>query len=200
MGRNIRRHSDSNTAGTVDQKIGEAGRKHTGLFAGFIKVRIPVNRFLINIAKHLIRNFGKARFRVSIGSGRISINRTKVSVSIHQHIPHGKILCKTDHRIIDGGISVRMVVAQDIANAGSRFFKRFIRCQTAFIHRIKDSAVHGLQAVTHIRKSTGYNNRHCIVDIALLHFADQIRGCNDLIWKSNIFRLVISFMCHKGSP
>ena len=126
VGRNIRRHTDCDTAGTVDQKVGETGRKHTWLFAGFIKVRIPVDRFLVDIPKHFIRNFGKTRFRVSIGSGRISIDRTKVAVSIHQHIPHGEILCKTHHCIIDGCISVRVVVAQDIANAGRRFFKRLI--------------------------------------------------------------------------
>ena len=54
MGRNIRRHTDSNSAGTVDQKIREAGGEHTGFFSRFIEVWIPVYRLFVDIAEHLI--------------------------------------------------------------------------------------------------------------------------------------------------
>ena len=39
-----------------------------------------------------------------------------------------------------------------------------------FSHRIEYPAVHGLQPVTNIRQSPGYDNRHRIIDVRITHF------------------------------
>ena len=126
MRRYICCHADSNAAGTVHKKVRESGREHTGLFTSLVKVRIPIYRLLVDITEHFVGDAGKPCLGITVSCRWVSVNGTKVSVAVHQHIAHREILCQTDHCIIDGSITVRMVVTQHVTDAGSRFFKGLV--------------------------------------------------------------------------
>ena len=91
-------------------------------------------------------------------------------------------------------------MAEHIADTGGGFFKGLIRTQARFVHRVQNAAVHGLQAVAHIGQCTADDDAHGIVDIAALHFANQFRLGNHLVREQDVFRFVISFMCHTPVP
>ena len=54
--RNICRHTDSNTVGTVHQKIGDTGGKNKRFLQRTVIVRHEIHRIFINITEHFHRN------------------------------------------------------------------------------------------------------------------------------------------------
>ena len=46
-------------------------------------------------------NLGHADFRVPHGRRRIAVNRTKITLAVHQHVAQGKILSHTNNGVIN---------------------------------------------------------------------------------------------------
>ncbi|MPM88750.1 hypothetical protein SDC9_135854 [bioreactor metagenome] len=67
-----------------------------------------------------------------------------------------------------------MVFAQAVAYDTRALTKRLVGLQAQFIHRVKDAAVNGFQAVPHVRQGAVNNDRHGIRNEALLHFGFQL--------------------------
>ena len=88
MRRHVRRHSDSNTACAVDQQVREAARQHNRLFQAVVEVILHIDGILVDIAKHLFCEFTQTRLRITHGSCSIAIDRTEVTLTIHQAITH----------------------------------------------------------------------------------------------------------------
>ena len=142
--RYVCRHTDGDTCRSVAQQVRETRRQNRRLLKAVVIVSGKINRFLFNIGQHGKRHFTHAAFCVSIGCRRISIDRTKVAVSIDQRIPHGKILRQPHHCIVNRRVSVRMVTAKHRSNGISTFAVRLVRRQAVFMQRIQDTPVYRL--------------------------------------------------------
>ena len=64
------------------------------------------------------------------------------------------------------------------------------------VHRVENAPVHGLQAVAYVGQGAADNDAHGVIDIAALHLADEFGFGDDLIRKENVFRFIVSLMCH----
>ena len=67
-----------------------------------------------------------------------------------------------------------MIFTHGIADDTGTFTVRFIRAVIQLDHGIQNSSLHRFQSVSYIRKSTGRDNAHGIVDIRLFHGLLQI--------------------------
>ncbi len=56
--------------------------------------------------------------------------------------------------------------------------------------------MHGFETVAHIRQRASDDDRHGIVDITRLHFADKLGLRNSLLREHNVLGLIISIVCH----
>ena len=91
-------------------------------------------------------------------------------MSVYQRVAQGKILCQAHQRVINGGITMRMVTSKYGTDSIRTLTVRFFRRQTVFIHGIQDSSVDGLKAVPYVRKSTADDDRHRVGKERFLHF------------------------------
>ena len=179
--RNIGCHTYSNTAGTVDQKIGESGRQRYRLLQRSIKVWIKIHRILINIPHQFHGNFSKACFGITHSRSAVTIDGAKVAMPIYQQISGREILCHAHHTIINCRIAMGVIFTQHISYNTCAFFMRFIRCNSLFGHGVDDSSMHRLQSISHIRQSTVNNNRHCIGNERFFHLSAQIQRNNSIM-------------------
>ena len=142
--RDIRRHADGDTRRAVDQKVREAGGENTGLFSRLVKVCVPVDGVLRNIAQHLVCNAAHPRLGVSVCSRGVAVYRAEVAVTVNEHVAHGEILRQSDHCIVYRCVAVGVVPTEHVADAGSRLFKRLVAGQAVLVQGVKYSAVNGL--------------------------------------------------------
>ena len=198
VGRDIRCHADGDAARAVHEQVREAAGEHARLLARFVEVRVPVHGVLFEVTEHFIRDFREAGLGVTVGSGGIAVDGAEVAVAVDEHIAHGEVLRQTHERIIDRRVAVRMIAAQHVADAGRGLFERLVSRQIILIHGIENAAVHGLEAVAHVRQRAADNDRHGILHVAGFHFMHQLGGHDRLIRESDVLRLVVLFMMCQG--
>ena len=65
----------------------------------------------------------------------IAVDRTEVTLAIHQHVTQRKILRHTDDRVINGRIAVGVVLTDHVTDNTGRFLVRFIPVVAQLVHR-----------------------------------------------------------------
>jgi hypothetical protein len=108
-------------------------------------------------------------------------------MAVHQNMAHGPGLGHIYQRPVNGTVSMRMIFTHGITDDTGAFSVRFIRSVIQLNHGIENSSLHRLQPVSHIRKRTGCNHAHCIIDIRGFHGFFQIHVMNFI--KNIIFHL-----------
>ena len=98
--RNICRHADGDTARAVDEKVGDLCGENGGFFQCIVKIRCELNGVFLQIAQHFFRDTGEAHFSVPHCRRRIAVDRTKISLSVHKHVAHRKILRHADDGVV----------------------------------------------------------------------------------------------------
>ena len=71
-------------------------------------------------------DFRHTDFRITHCSGGVSVNRTKVTLTVHQHVSHAERLRHTNNGVIHSGIAVRVILTDYITDHTGRFFVRFV--------------------------------------------------------------------------
>ena len=162
--RNIGCHTNRNTHRAVYQQIGETGREYRRLLQTVIEVGHHRNDVLIKIAHHFIGNLIKTRFGITVCSCAVTVNRTKVSVSLNQRIAHREVLRHTNHCAVNSRVTVRVIATEYVTNGGCRLAEGLGMYQTILVHCIKNTASTGLHAVAHVGECARHNNRHRVFD------------------------------------
>ena len=191
MGRNIRRHANSNAVRAIHQQVGEARRKHGRLLQAFVVVGIPVDRFLFKVAQQFHGRFSQTSLGVTHSSGGVAVDGAEVAVAVDQGHTHREVLSHANHGVVHRGVAVRMVFTNNIANCTRRLAVRAIGRNAAVVHCIQNAAVNRLQAVAHIGQRAGDDNTHRVFEERRAHLVAEfgqldarcprIRACNNIL-------------------
>ena len=159
-------HTYSNSVGSVYQKVRDSYRKHYRFFLGLVEVRHKVHNVLIKIfQKNLLGQLLKTCLCVSHGCGSVSLNGTKVSMSVNQCTTFLKFLRHDYKSIINRTVTVRMIFTHGISYDTGTFTVRAVVTDAQLIHIVKGPALYRLQSVTYIRQRSGNDNAHGVIDI-----------------------------------
>ena len=169
MRRNIGSHADRNTAGTVHQQIGKTAGKNHGFLLRLIEVGHEVHSILVDISKHFHGDFGQSGLRITHGRRAVAVLGTEVSVSVNKRIASGPFLCHIDQGSVNGAVSMGMIFTHGITDDTGTFSVRLIRTVVQLDHGVKHTPLHRLQTIPHIRKRSGCDNAHGVVDIGIFH-------------------------------
>ena len=166
----MRRDAGSHTNGysicSVYKEVWNTHRKYYRLLLCFIKVRHKVHNVLIKIfQKNLLGQLLKTCLCVSHGCGSVSLNGTKVSMSVNQCTTFLKFLRHDYKSIINRTVTVRMIFTHGISYDTGTFTVRAVVTDAQLIHIVKGPALYRLQSVTYIRQCSGNDNAHGVIDI-----------------------------------
>ena len=93
----------------------------------FIKVWYKVNGIFIDVREHLHGNFTKSCLCISHCSGTVTVDGTKVSMTINKRISCRPVLCHVDQCSIDGTVSMWMVFTHGITDNTRTFSVWLVR-------------------------------------------------------------------------
>jgi hypothetical protein len=172
--RDVRGHADRDAGGPVEEQVGDGGRKHDGFLAGLVVVRPHVDRFLLHVAEHLLRELGQPGFCVSLGRRSVAVHRPEVPLPVHERVAHREGLGQAYHRLVDGGRAVRVVVTGDVPGDLGGLSEGPVVEQVQLAHRDEDAAVHGLQSIADVRERARDDDRHRIVDVRIAHLVFDV--------------------------
>ena len=180
-------HTYRNTTRTIHQQVRETTWQHDWLAQRVIKVQLHIYGILLDIAKHLLRQLRETCLCITHSSCTITVHRTKVTLSIYQHITHIPWLCHTHQCTIDTTIAVRVILTHYLTHDTRRFLRWLIAGITQLMHSIQYTTVYWLKTVAHIWQSSCYNHTHRVVDVRTSHFLINLYRNNSVVVNHIIF-------------
>ncbi len=152
--RDVRRHAHRDPAGPVGEQVGEQAGEDDRLFFLVVVGRHEIDRALVQPRHQGHRGPGQARFGVAGGSGIIAVDIAEVALPLNQRVAQRKGLREADHRIVDGGIAMRVVLAQHLTHHAGGFLVRRVGPKPQLAHRPQQAAVDRFQPVAKIGQRT----------------------------------------------
>ena len=174
--RNVGGHSDRDSRSPVQQEVGDAGRQDDRFAHRFVVVGLELDGVLVDVGQQLFGQPGHAHLGVPHGRRRVSVDRAEIALSVHQWLPHGEFLGEPHDRVVNGRLSVGMVLADDVADDPSRFLVGFVVDIPQLLHGKKHPAMNRFQAVPHVRQRPSDDHGHGVVQVRGLHFLFDIDG------------------------
>jgi hypothetical protein len=129
-----------------------------------VKVGQEINRRRVQIFQQgSLRKFRQSTFRISHGRGRISVDRTKVTVTINQGMVRAKVLCEAYERIVNGHVTVRMELSQHFSDHAGTFAVTATGRERELIHGVKNTTMDGLETVASVGNGSAENDRQGVL-------------------------------------
>ena len=107
---------------------------------------------------------------------RAKVRRTIVAVEINQRVAQRKWLRHAHEGVINCAIAVRVIARHGVTRNASTLHVRTVRAETLLIHVPDNAAVHGLQAVTHVRQCARHDRVDRIIEERAFHFGLELHG------------------------
>ena len=180
VGRDVGGHAHGDPLAAVHQQVGKARREHHRLLLGGVEVVGEVHRLLVDAVQQSHSQLPEAALGVPHGRGGI-VGRPEVAVGVDQRMPQREALPQAHQRVIDGLVTVGVVLAHDIAHHSSALHIRAIGAIPLVVHAPQDAAVNRLEPVAHIGERPGRDDRHGVVEKRLLHLGldvDVLHGAD----------------------
>ena len=176
----VGRHAHRDAARAVGKQIGEQAGEYLRLLLFPIVGRNELDRAFVEPLHQPQRGLRQPRFGVPIGGGVIAIDIAEVALAFDQRISQREILREADHRIVDAGIAVGVILADHIPHYACGFLERAGRVELQLAHRPQQAAMHGLQPVAKVRQRSCGDRAQCIDQIPFGQSAVE-RGVDDRV-------------------
>ena len=180
----VRGHSDCNADRAVDQQVRVASRQHSGLLRATVVVVLEVDRVFVDVAHHLECERRHLGLGVPGGCRFVVAGGAEVSLAVCKRVAHCPRLHETHEGVVDRRVTVRVELAHDVADDTRALRERAVGSVAAVEHRVEHAAVHGLEAVAHLRKRASDDDAHRVVEVRALHLAlqvDLLHSCAGLL-------------------
>ena len=145
MGRRTGRHTDSDTLGAVDQKVGEADRQDDRFLFRLVKIRSEIGNILVQVGeKGLFGDLLQTGLRVTHGGRAVPFDIAKIPVPVDQGQSLFKLLGHDHKGVVDGAVPVRVVFTHRVPHDAGAFSVGTVRPDPQLVHVVESTALDGL--------------------------------------------------------
>ena len=176
VGRDVGGHAHGDARRPVDQQVRVTRRHDARLGERFVVVRDEIDGLAVEVRKQFAGDARHAHLGVSHRRGHIAIDRAEIALAVDQQVAHGERLRHAYDGVVHGVVTVRVVLTDDIADDAGGFLVGFVVVVAEFAHGVEHPAVHGLQAVPHIRQRPPDDDAHRVIEVGLAHLVFEVDG------------------------
>src|SRR5690554_1515516 len=170
MGRNVGRHTHGDTGRTIHQQVRYAGWQNFRDTLGAVVVVDEIHGFLVQVRQQRMGNLLHADFGVTHGGGVVTVDRTEVTLAIHQRVAQGERLSHTNDGVVNGRVTMGVIFTDNVTHHTGGFLVCLVPVVTQLGHGEQHPTMHRLKAVTHIWQSPADDNAHSVIEVGLLQF------------------------------
>ena len=174
--RDVRRHTDRDTAGAVHEQVRHARRQDVRLAGLAVVVRGEVDGVLADVADHLHGQRRHLALGVTHGGRAVVAAGAEVTLAVDQRVAHVPRLGEAHQGVVDGDVAVGVELTHRVGDGAGGLHVAALRAVAGVEHRVHDAAVDGLHAVPDLRQRTTDDDGHRVVDVAGLHLLIDVDG------------------------
>ena len=148
-------------------RLGNAPGQHHRLVFRAVIGRPEVDRVLVDAVDQEPRDLGEPRLGVAHRRGIIAVDVAEIALAVDQRIALGEVLREPHQRIVNSLVTMRMELADDVADDARAFLERGAGVEPQQPHRVEEAAVNRLQSVARIGQRAMHDGGQRIGEIAL---------------------------------
>ena len=164
MGRHVRGHAHGDACSTIDKEIGERCGKNSRFGQTFVVIWDKIDRILVHVVHQGPAKRRHAGFRITHRSGRITFDRSEVTLGINQPVPHRPRLRHMHQSGVNDSLTVGMVIPGGIAADLGALHVLPGGVKPQFMHGVKNPPLGGFKPIPHIRQRARDDDRHRVVE------------------------------------
>ena len=104
-----------------------------------------------------------------MAAGRVAVDRAEVALAVDQRVAQGEILRHARHRVVDGAIAVRVILAEHLADDTGGLLVRRAGPEAHVVHGVQDAPLHRLQAIARIGQRARHDHAHGVIEVGPAH-------------------------------
>ena len=141
VARDVGGHAHRDPAGAVGEQVGEQPGKDLGLFLFAVVGWDEGDRAFVQPGHQLYRGLGQASFGIAIGCSVITVDVAEIALPFDQRIAQAEILREADHRVIDRLVTVRVILADHVADHAGALLESIPWIELQLPHRPQQASV-----------------------------------------------------------
>ena len=161
------RHADRDALGPVGEQVGERARQYRRLVFRAVIRRTKVDGVLVDALDQEPRHLGEPRLGVAHRRGIIAVDVAEIALAVDQRIALGEVLREAHQGIVNRLVTMRMKLADDVADDARAFLERSAGVEPQQPHGVEETAVNRLQSIARIGERAMHDGRERVVEIAL---------------------------------
>ena len=166
VGRDAGRHADGDANGAVGQQVGKTSRQELRLRLLTVVCVAEIHRVLVDAVQQGLGDVGQTRLGVAHGRRPVAIHVAEVALPFNQGIARRELLRQAHQRVVDRGVAVGVVLADDVADDAGTFLEPGLGIELQLAHGVEEPPVDRLEAVTHVGQRTRHDGRERIGEVA----------------------------------
>ena len=182
--RDVGRHPDRDPGTAVDQQVREARRQDVGLLRAAVVVVGEVDGVFFDVGQHLHGQRREPGLGVPHGGRGVVARRAEVALAVDQRVAHRPRLGEPHEGVVDRRVTVRVVVAHDVADDAGALVVPAVRPEAGVEHRVQDPAGDRLEAVPDVRQRARHDDAHRVVDVGALHLLLDVDRFDPVVVRS----------------
>mgnify|MGYP003693863803 CR=1 FL=1 len=119
-----------------------------------------------------------AHFRVAHRRRHIAVDRAEIALSVDQQVAHGEALRHAHHRVVDGRVAVRVVLADHVADDAGGLLVGLVPVVAELAHRVQHAPMHRLEAIADVGQCARHDHAHGVIEIRAAHLVFEVDGEN----------------------
>ena len=144
-------HADGDALGAVDQQVGEAGRQHDRFGAGGVVIEPRVDGVVAEFGHQLFGDRREPGLGVAGRGGPHAHHRAEVALAVDQGVAEREVLGHPHQGLVDGHLTVGMVVADGVAADLHRLPRLGGgREMQVMVHRVQDATLDRLESIAYV--------------------------------------------------
>src|SRR6185312_4198629 len=180
VGRNVRGHAHRDAGRAVDEQVRHPGRQHQWFALALVVVQAEIDGVLVDVRQQLVGELGHAYFGVAHGRGVVAVDRTEITLPVHQHVAQRKRLGHAHDGVVNRLVAVGMVFTDDVTDHAGGFLVSLVVAVAQLVHRVQHATMHWLEPIADIRQRAPDDDAHGVIEIALAHLVFDI-DLNDFL-------------------
>ena len=147
-----------------------------------VEIRCKINGVIADFLEQgLVGNRRQTGFRVAHRRRRVVVDGSEIAVTIEQWMAAGEGLHQTHQGVVDRLIPMGVVLAKHVPDNAGTLAVGPIRGEPELLHRIQDSALHGLETIQGIGQGSTHDHAHRVFEVGTLHLLMQGDRLNALL-------------------
>ena len=176
VGRHVGGHADGDAARAVDEQVGHPRRKDRGLLQAVVEVQREVDGLFVDVREQIHRDARQTGLGVTIRGGRIAVDGAVVALAVDERVAHREVLREADHGVVDAGVTVRVVLAEDVTDDGRALAEARRGREACLVGGVENAAVDRLEPVARVGDRATDDHAHRVIEVARPHLVGDGNG------------------------